>query len=49
MQALLAGVAPADTLTYAAAAGSSMMLALCGSVIPVFRAVRVDPVTAIKQ
>ena len=49
VQTVLAGVAPGESLTFAAAIGISAMTALVGTVIPTFRAARMDPVTAIKQ
>ncbi|MGE5278103.1 MAG: ABC transporter permease [Acidobacteriota bacterium] len=48
MQALLAGVSPADAATLAAAAGLSLAMTVAGSLVPAFRAVRVDPLTAIR-
>ncbi len=48
MQALLAGVSPADAGTFAAAVGLSVGTALLGSLLPALRAVRVDPMTVIR-
>ncbi len=48
MQALLAGVSPADGATFAAAVGLSVTTALLGSLLPALRAVRVDPMTVIR-
>jgi ABC-type antimicrobial peptide transport system permease subunit len=48
MQALLAGVSPADGATFAAAVGLSVGTALLGSLLPALRAVRVDPMTVIR-
>jgi putative ABC transport system permease protein len=48
MQALLAGVTPADAATFAAAVGLSIVMTIAGSIFPVMRALRVDPLTAIR-
>ena len=48
MEALLAGVKPADAATLAAAVGLSVAMAVAGSVLPALRAVRVDPLAAIR-
>ena len=48
LQFLLAGVSPADGLTFAAAALLALVVALAASVLPVRRAVRVDPLAAIR-
>jgi putative ABC transport system permease protein len=48
MQALLAGVTPADAATFLAAAGLCFLITLVGSLAPSLRALRVDPITAIR-
>ena len=48
MQALLAGVSPADRVTFAAAAGLVLAMTLLSSLLPVLRAVRVDPATVLR-
>lgn len=48
MEALLAGVDPADALTYAVAAGVILLMTLVGSLLPALRASRVDPVQTIR-
>jgi ABC-type antimicrobial peptide transport system permease subunit len=48
MEALLAGVAPADTLTLASAVGLSLIMTLLGTLGPTLRALRVDPITALR-
>jgi ABC-type antimicrobial peptide transport system permease subunit len=48
MQGLLAGVAPADALTLAAAVGLVVVMTFAGSVFPTLRALRVNPMTAIR-
>jgi hypothetical protein len=48
MQALLAGVSPADVPTFAAAAALALAMTLLGSFLPALRAVRVDPLTVIR-
>lgn len=49
LQALLAGVSPADPLTYAAAAAVAVTLALAGTLPPAVRASRVSPLEAIRE
>ena len=46
MQSLLAGVEPGNVTVFAAAIGLSLVMALAGSILPAWRAVRVDPLTA---
>ena len=46
MQSLLAGVDPADITVFAAAVGLSLIMTIAGSLMPAWRAVRVDPLTA---
>lgn len=48
MQALLAGVRPADAITFAAAIGLCVAMTILGSCLPAWRAVRVDPITALR-
>jgi putative ABC transport system permease protein len=48
MQALLAGVSPSDATTVTMAVGLSMLMTVAGSVVPAVRAVRTDPLTAIR-
>ncbi|MGH9859054.1 MAG: ABC transporter permease [Candidatus Acidiferrales bacterium] len=48
MEALLAGVPPADPATFFAAIALALLMALAGSLLPALRAVRVDPTTAIR-
>jgi ABC-type lipoprotein release transport system permease subunit len=48
MAALLAGVSPADPAAFAAAAAIAITTALLGSLLPARRAVRLDPVRAIR-
>ena len=48
MEALLAGVKPADASTMAAAVGLSALMTIVGSVMPTLRALRVDPITALR-
>ena len=48
MESLLAGVSPADALTYGAAAALVLTATLAGTVMPVRRALRVDPATAMR-
>ena len=48
MEALLAGVKPADAPTILAAVGLSALMTVVGSVVPTLRALRVDPITALR-
>jgi predicted permease len=48
MEALLAGVRPADALTLASAVGLTVLMTVLGSLAPTLRAVRVDPITALR-
>jgi putative ABC transport system permease protein len=48
MEALLAGVKPADALTIAGAVGLSVLMTIVGSLAPTLRALRVDPITALR-
>jgi putative ABC transport system permease protein len=48
MQALLAGVTPGDAATFLTAAGLCFLMTLAGSLAPSLRALRVDPITAIR-
>jgi putative ABC transport system permease protein len=44
LQALLFGINPADPAVFAAAVGVSVLMALAGSLLPMWRATRVDPI-----
>ena len=48
MEALLAGVKPGDLLTFASVAGLALLMTVLGSVVPTRRALRVDPITALR-
>jgi putative ABC transport system permease protein len=48
MEALLAGVKPGDTATLAGAVTLVVVMVAVGSVLPTLRALRVDPLTAIR-
>jgi putative ABC transport system permease protein len=48
MQSLLAGVKPADPATFIAAIGLCLLMALLGSLAPAIKAVRIDPLSAIR-
>jgi ABC-type antimicrobial peptide transport system permease subunit len=49
MQALLAGVSPADVPTFAAAIVLSLAMALLGSLFPALRAARLDPAIVMRD
>jgi hypothetical protein len=46
MQSLLAGVEPANLIVFAAAVVLSLVMTVAGSVLPAWRAIRVDPLAA---
>ena len=48
MQALLAGVPPADPATFLIAAVLCVLMTIAGSLVPSLRALRVDPIAAIR-
>ncbi len=48
LQALLAGVSPADGTTFAVAIAVCLLMTLAGSLIPALRALRVDPIQTIR-
>jgi predicted permease len=48
MEALLAGVKPADAVTLAGAVALVVVMMMVGSLMPTLRALRVDPLTAIR-
>ena len=48
MRSLLAGVPPADVVTFGTAGVLCVVMALVGSLLPTLRAVRVDPATALR-
>lgn len=49
MQSLLAGVEPADIVTFGAAGALCVVMTMVGSFVPTMRAVRVDPATAFRS
>jgi putative ABC transport system permease protein len=49
LRALLYGVSPADAWTFAAAAAVTLTMTMAGSLVPAIRAVRVDPLEAIRH
>jgi predicted permease len=48
LQTLLVGVTAADVPTFAAAIALTLVMALAGTLLPTLRALRVDPITAIR-
>ena len=48
LEALLAGVRPSDAGTFAAAMALAMVMTVAGSVLPAWRAVRVDPLQVMR-
>ncbi len=48
MEALLAGVKPADAVTLISAVALSALMTIIGSLAPTLRAMRVDPITALR-
>ena len=49
MEGLLAGVRPGDALTFASMIGLCVLMTLLGSLLPALRAVRIDPIAAIRS
>jgi ABC-type lipoprotein release transport system permease subunit len=49
MEALPAGVKPADAPTLVSAVVLALMMAVLGSLAPTVRALRVDPITALRS
>jgi putative ABC transport system permease protein len=49
LQAVLAGVSPADLVSFGGAAGLAVLMAFAGSLLPAFRATRVDPIQVIRS
>jgi putative ABC transport system permease protein len=48
LQSLLAGVRPADALTFSTAAAVCLITSLLGTLIPAIRAVRADPAAVMR-
>jgi len=48
LESLLAGVRPADLLTFSTAAALCLITTLLGSLVPALRAVRTDPTAAMR-
>jgi putative ABC transport system permease protein len=48
LQSLLIGVTPADTVTFATVIGLTLLMTLAGTLLPTLRALRVDPIKAIR-
>jgi predicted permease len=49
MEGILAGVQPGDALTFASAVGLCVLMTVLGSLVPALRAVRIDPISAIRS
>jgi len=49
MRSMLYGVTPGDPLTFASIAGIAALVAVLATVVPALRAIRVDPVQALRQ
>jgi len=49
MEGLLAGVHPGDAVAFASAIGLCVLMTVLGSLLPALRAVRIDPITAIRS
>jgi len=49
MQSLLFGINPADPPTFAAAIGVALLMTIAGSLLPAWRAMQVDPITATRS
>ena len=48
LSALLIGVNPGDAVTFAAVTGLTLLMALAGTLLPTLKALRVDPIKAIR-
>jgi predicted lysophospholipase L1 biosynthesis ABC-type transport system permease subunit len=48
LQSLLAGVSPADPVTFGAAVGLAMAMTIVGCLLPALRAVRLDPIEVLR-
>jgi ABC-type antimicrobial peptide transport system permease subunit len=48
MEALLAGVRPTDALTLASAIALTFVMTVLGTLAPTVRALRIDPITALR-
>ena len=48
LETLLVGVAPADPSTFAVAAAVTVVMAIAGTLLPTLRAVRIDPLRALR-
>ena len=49
LQTLLAGVTPADLPTFAAVTALTVLMTLAGTLLPTLRALRIDPIKAIRS
>jgi putative ABC transport system permease protein len=49
MRALLFGIGPADPVTFGAAVGVALLISAAGAVVPALRAVRVAPVSLLRN
>jgi putative ABC transport system permease protein len=49
MESLLAGVQPADAMTFMAALAVAVVMTLLGSIVPAWRALRVDPARVMRN
>lgn len=49
LRALLAGVDPTDTTTLAVASAVAVLMTLAGTLVPAWRAMRIDPVRAMRE
>ena len=49
LQSMLIGVTPGDRVTFAAAIALTVLMALVGTLLPTLRALRVDPIRAIRS
>ncbi len=49
MEALLAGIQPGDSATFLTAVALAVVMTMAGCLLPTLRALRVDPITAIRS
>jgi ABC-type antimicrobial peptide transport system permease subunit len=48
LESLLMGITPGDTATFATATGLTLLMTVAGTLLPTLRALRVDPIRAIR-
>ena len=49
LSGMLYGIQPSDPITFAGTAGSSLLVSIAASIIPAYRAARLDPMQALRN